>query len=78
MSRFFLDFEHHFQVSVGDCIPNSWVMLKITKHQDLLPTPVIYIIYIYSYMIIQTMTIEYDIMKSHKNHDDSDNPDGHH
>lgn len=29
-------------------------------------------------MIIQTMTIEYDIMKSHKNHDDNDTPDGHH
>lgn len=38
---FFWDFEHHFQVSVGACIPNSWVMLKITKNQDLLPTPVI-------------------------------------
>ena len=31
----FGDFEHHFQVSVGDCIPNIWVMSKWDIYQPL-------------------------------------------
>ena len=37
----FGDFEHHLQISVGDCIPNSWVMFNWDIYY--LPTPVLWI-----------------------------------